>query len=204
MPRNATFAIARSPVECSETPRWRTLECAPNNGNSLASPIDSAGSDTPPNAVGEGPCCGAWMPGFIEIDLKHRQPRQLPIRADDLQALRNRVAEQRRDGEIGLQGRSHGLHVAHLAHGQPLATHLLERCRGDRPEHAGFRPERYRQRIAGVCIAAAGAGPDKPVAAQGLAILAATKLCREGQIDGAALEVLQQDDRVLADERDPY
>src|SRR5262249_40394659 len=123
---------------------------------------------------------------------------------DDLQALGDRVAEQGRDGKIGLQRRAHGLHVAHLAHSLPAATRFPQCRYRDRSEYTRVCPDRYRQRVACVRSASAGSGPNKSVAAQGLAILATAKLCCEGEVDSAGLEFLQQNDRVLADERNPY
>jgi hypothetical protein len=131
------------------------------------------------------------MPGFIEIDLKHRQSRQSPVCCNDLQALRDRVAQQGRDSKIRLQRRSHGFHVADLAYGLPVAARCPQRRYRDRSEHTRFCPERYRQRIACVRMAGASSGPNKSIAAQGLPTLPTSKLRRERHIDGATLEFLQ-------------
>src|SRR5262249_17238373 len=64
--------------------------------------IDSARSNTSSDMVGKGTHRRVRMPDLVEIDPEHRQPGQAPV-CNDLQALGDRVAEQGRNGKVGLQ-----------------------------------------------------------------------------------------------------
>ena len=104
-------------------------------------------------------------------------------------ALGYRVAEQRRDGEIGLQRRAHRLHVAHLAHRLPPAARLLQRR-----DATGLNTQVSAPSDTGNGSRACASPPRAPVhTSRSLRrvspALPAAKLGRQRQIDGAGLEL---------------
>src|SRR6267154_2412323 len=144
----------------------------------------------------------------VEIDTKLGQRRQAGLAAnlalEDLEAPGHRGTQERRHGEPGLEDGIYRFHAAHLADRAPVAPGLAQRLHRDRPEHAGRRAQRDRQRILQMGIAARRADPDQPVGAQGLAMAATLGLGGERKIDAARPQLLAHYLRVLAYQADAY
>src|SRR5260370_11974092 len=139
----------------------------------------------------------------IHVDEEFRQARQAAVALDRLQVMRDRGAQEWRDRQVRLDRGEQRLHAADLADRPPVATSAAQRLQDDPPELALLVPEPDRQWIAPLRGAVAGAGPDQIVLQQRLAAGTPALLGRQGGIDTAPPQPLEERRRRGAFQRPP-